>query len=147
MTTRVLDPYEVLGIPPGASRDEAARAHRRLAKKFHPDVNPGPAAAERMRRINEAWRVVSNSARRARYDRDRSAASWPTHAYPGQRRAESWTSWPDARHSTGPRVRRPPRPAPVEPSFGDRRAVVFAVWMLIGLLAFFGTWLGSVSPP
>ena len=62
----MFDPYATLGIPPSASRAEAARAHRRLAKRFHPDVNPGPEASERMRRVNEAWRILSNPARRAR---------------------------------------------------------------------------------
>ena len=74
-----IDPYTTLGIPAGASNEEAARAHRRLAKQFHPDVNPGPSAAERMRRINEAWRILSDPVRRSRYDADRRAAAWPGH--------------------------------------------------------------------
>ncbi|MEO6349087.1 MAG: J domain-containing protein, partial [Candidatus Limnocylindrales bacterium] len=72
-----LDPYATLDIPAGASHDDAARAHRRLAKQFHPDVNPGHAAAQRMRRINEAWRILSDPARRTRYDAERRTAPWP----------------------------------------------------------------------
>ncbi|MEO6349088.1 MAG: hypothetical protein ABIP53_00360 [Candidatus Limnocylindrales bacterium] len=44
-----------------------------------------------------------------------------------------------------PRTRRPPRPEPVEPSFGDRPAVLVAVWVVLTLLFFIGTWLGSVT--
>jgi curved DNA-binding protein CbpA len=168
MAARTLDPYAALGIPAGASRAEAARAHRRLAKQFHPDVNPGHAAADRMRRINEAWRILSNPARRSRYDAERGATwagpghgtrtgggSWAGpgygggrgygYGYGGRAGAATWTTWPESRRAA-PRTRRPARPEPVEPSFGDRPAVFVAVWALIGLLVFFGTWLGSVAP-
>lgn len=146
MAATTLDPYTTLGIPAGASRDEAARAHRRLAKKFHPDVNPGPAAAERMRRINAAWRILSNPARRSRYDAERRTAPWPGPGYSTRTSTATWTTWPESRRSATPRARRPPRPEPIEPSFGDRRAVVVGVWGLLTLLLFIGTWLGSFTP-
>lgn len=160
MAATALDPYATLGIPTGASRAEAGRAHRRLAKEFHPDLNSGPAAADRMRRINEAWRILSDPTRRARYDAGRAAGHWPG---PGSRatsgadpwaatsrasRAGSatWAAWPESRTATGSRVRRPSRPDPVAPSFGDRPAVVIAVWATLSLLFFIGTWLGSLAP-
>jgi curved DNA-binding protein CbpA len=160
MVTTTLDPYATLGVPAGASRDEAGRAHRRLAKEFHPDVNAGPAAAERMRRINEAWRILSDPARRARYDADRAAAQWPDPRYRAGFGADPWTAsshgpragsptWttrPDSRQASGPRTRRPPRTEPVAPSFGDRPTVVIAVWVSLSLLFFIGTWLGSLAP-
>ena len=68
MTRSALDPYAVLDVARDASAQEVARAHRRLAKQSHPDLHPGPAAAARMRRINRAWRILSDPARRARYD-------------------------------------------------------------------------------
>jgi curved DNA-binding protein CbpA len=68
MTQSISDPYAVLGIPRDASQQTALDAYRRLAKRFHPDVTTDPAAGERMRRINEAWRVLSIPTRRARYD-------------------------------------------------------------------------------
>lgn len=155
-----LDPYATLGIPQGASRAEAARAHRRLAKQFHPDVNPGPAAAERMGRINEAWRILSDSARRAAYDARRATPSWPG---PGHRtgpgtasaagtsygprtRSAGWEAWPASRGAAAPRTPGPVHRAPAEPSFGDRPVVFFTLWVVLALLFFVGTWLGSIAP-
>jgi len=129
--TAHIDPYATLGIPPGASRTEAARAHRRLAKQFHPDVNPGPAAADRMRRINEAWRILS-------------AGSWVAAAGPRTTTA-TWTHWPEQRGTVPPRTARPPRPDPVEPSFGDRPSVIVLVWLGLSLFFFIGSWLGSLA--
>jgi curved DNA-binding protein CbpA len=144
MANQVLDPYAVLGIPVGASRDEAARAHRRLAKAFHPDLNAGPAAAERMRRINEAWRILSSQARRARYDAERGVGARPGLVHWARTDTATWTSWPSSRAAT-PRSRRPPRPDPVEPSFGDRPEVVVTVGAVLALMVFIGTWLGSLA--
>ena len=67
---RTLDPYAVLGVPREATPLQVARAHRRLAKRHHPDLHEGATdAADAMRRINEAWWVLSNPIRRADYDR------------------------------------------------------------------------------
>ena len=63
-----LDPYAVLGVPRTASREEIARAYRRLAKRFHPDADTGAPNAS-MARINDAWHILSDAARRARWDR------------------------------------------------------------------------------
>jgi curved DNA-binding protein CbpA len=50
------DPYEVLGVPHGASEEEVTKAYRKLAKKYHPDLNPGDeAAAQKMSEINDAY--------------------------------------------------------------------------------------------
>ena len=55
------DPYRVLGLQPGASDEEVKRAYRQLAKKYHPDMNPGdPHAAEMMNRINAAYDQIKN---------------------------------------------------------------------------------------
>ena len=51
----VNDPYQVLGVSPNADEDTIRQAYRRLAKKYHPDLNPGDAAAaQKMNEINEA---------------------------------------------------------------------------------------------
>lgn len=53
------DPYEVLGIPQGASDDEIKAAYRKLAKKYHPDLNGGSAEAEaKMKEVNEAYNLL-----------------------------------------------------------------------------------------
>jgi hypothetical protein len=54
-----VDPYAVLGLPPGASPSEVAAAYRRLAKRLHPDVAPGPEAARRMAEVNAAYTALS----------------------------------------------------------------------------------------
>ena len=64
------DYYEVLGISKNASEDEIKKAYRSLAKKYHPDMNPGDAEAEaRFKEVNEAYDVLSDSDKRAKYDR------------------------------------------------------------------------------
>lgn len=55
------DPYKVLGLSPGASDEEVKQAYRRLAKKYHPDLNPGDAeAARKMQEINDAYDRIKN---------------------------------------------------------------------------------------
>ena len=64
------DYYEVLGAKRNASQPEIKKIYRRLARKYHPDVNPGnPSAEERFKQIQEAYKVLSDPERRKSYDR------------------------------------------------------------------------------
>ena len=63
------DYYEVLGIQKGASEDEIKRAYKKLARKYHPDMNPGDKEAEeKFKEVNEANEVLSDPTKKARYD-------------------------------------------------------------------------------
>lgn len=67
------DHYRVLQVDPDAEAEVISAAYRRLAAKYHPDVNHTPQAAARMREINVAYDVLGDSERRAEYDRARGA--------------------------------------------------------------------------
>jgi curved DNA-binding protein CbpA len=80
------DLYQVLEVPPSADATAIRSAYRRLARRFHPDVAPlaQPDAVRRMSEINRAWEILRDPARRAAYDRQRSA---PDSGYVAPRRA------------------------------------------------------------
>jgi len=78
-------PYQVLGVKPDASADEIRKVYRKLAKEFHPDLNPGkPEAEARFKSISAAYDLLSDPEKRARYDRgeiDESGAERPQRNY------------------------------------------------------------------
>jgi curved DNA-binding protein CbpA len=164
---RTLDPYAILGVGRDATPLQVARAHRRLAKRHHPDLHEGAeaitAAAEQMRRINEAWAILSNPSLRREFDRSYPAAGTITAITSGGHWAASrtpirpmqpastrtWATWrataadtraaPRTVRQPGevpiPRTRRPPRPDPRPSTFRDSGwAALLAAGLIVLLL-------------
>jgi len=75
------DPYRVLQVAPNADLEAIHAAYRRLARRYHPDLNAQPEAAERMRAINAAYGLLSDPARRAVYDAQRFLRRSPVVTY------------------------------------------------------------------
>jgi curved DNA-binding protein CbpA len=133
------DPYAVLGVPRNASPMQVARARRRLAKRYHPDLHPDAASISRMQRINEAWEILSSPMRRARYDArtgssaPAASAHWNASGAAGPASVR-WTR-------RAPRTRAEPEPGEFRDS-GWAAAIVAAVIIFTFFTAVF---LGSVT--
>lgn len=88
------DYYKILGINRNASEDEIKRAYRKLALKYHPDRNPNnKQAEERFKEVNEAYQVLGDPQKRARYDQlGESYTRWQQRGAPGGFNWEEWFS-------------------------------------------------------
>ena len=96
---KVKDYYDVLGVSRDANEKELKRAYRRLARQYHPDMNPdNQAAEERFKEVNEAYDVLSDAEKRKSYDRFGHA-----HAHAGSWGGIDWGSW--QHQAGGPDVR------------------------------------------
>ncbi len=68
MSVAYKDYYEILGLPKNATEQEIKKAYRRLAKKYHPDVNKAPDAEQKYKDVNEAYEVLNDPEKRKLYD-------------------------------------------------------------------------------
>ncbi|MDI6695752.1 MAG: J domain-containing protein [Anaerolineales bacterium] len=87
------DYYRILGVNKDAKQEDIKKAYRKLARKYHPDVNPGDKSAEeRFKEINEAYEVLSDPAKREKYDRF--GAQWQQYTRSGGRPQDfDWSQW------------------------------------------------------
>jgi DnaJ-class molecular chaperone len=80
------DFYQVLGVERKASIPDIKKAYRKLARRYHPDLNPGDKSAEaKFKEIQEAYAVLSDAKKKAQYDQFGFAGDVPPGAGPGQR--------------------------------------------------------------
>src|SRR5258706_14554231 len=80
-TTPKHDYYETLGVPRNASADDIRKAYRKLARKYHPDLNPGDKSSEdRFKNVQEAYDVLSDPKKRQMYDQ---FGFYSENGYPG----------------------------------------------------------------
>ena len=72
------DFYKILGVDKNASDDDIKKAYRTLVKEYHPDLNSSPEAAEKIKLINQAYEVLSDPAKRVKYDNTRQPFGFPS---------------------------------------------------------------------
>jgi len=95
------DYYKVLGVDRDASEQEIKRAYRKLARKFHPDVNEEEGAEERFKEINEAYQVLGDPEKRSKYDQ--LGANWQQWQRAGRDPGSfDWSQWASGAQRGGP---------------------------------------------
>jgi hypothetical protein len=122
MPQHAVDPYAVLGIPRDASVQQARQAYRRLAMRHHPDLHQDKLAAGEMRRINEAWHILSSAARRRRYDAE---TRQPT------RTAAAARTWTPAWETATRRSPAPPQPRETDPGWPTVLVAIAVGWLVL----------------
>lgn len=113
------DYYKILGVSKNASKDEIKKAYRKLARKYHPDVNPDDKASEdKFKEINEAYEVLSDTEKRKKYDQF--GSQWKQYTSAGGRPEDfDWRQWSSgAAGSPGGTYTRTVSPEEFEQMFG-----------------------------
>ena len=114
------DYYKILQISPDAAPEVIQMAYKALAKKYHPDLNPDNAeqAQEQMKELNEAFEVLSNPEKRARYDAEQKSAESASASTASQTQADTSTQKPpehkSSQHSSPEKEKTPPSPKTTE---------------------------------
>lgn len=110
------DHYRTLGLSSAASSEEIRRAYRILARRYHPDVNPGKDTDERFRAIAEAYEILSDSLKRKQYDAERDVietfSSAFDRAHEAYRKQQASVKKPPIRPKAQPKTQPPPREEP-----------------------------------
>jgi curved DNA-binding protein CbpA len=99
------DYYAILGLKPGAKLEEIKKRYRELARRYHPDVNPSPDAAQKIKAVNEAYHVLGDIDRRATYDAEillRQRAAPPATTRPASPPANAPRSTPPGQRPGSP---------------------------------------------
>ncbi|HHV65517.1 MAG TPA: J domain-containing protein [Peptococcaceae bacterium] len=111
------DYYQILGVDPQADLKEIKKAYQTLAKKYHPDVNPGNKDAElKFKEINEAYHAIADPGKRAKYDKLRNEyLQWQKR---GSRGTFDWSAWQESTGRTT--YTRTMTPEEFADLFGDR---------------------------
>ncbi|MFM6038513.1 MAG: DnaJ domain-containing protein, partial [Sphaerospermopsis kisseleviana] len=93
------DYYEILGVTKEASSEEIKKVYRRLARQYHPDLNPGDKEAEeKFKTIGEAYEILSDPSRRSQYDQF--SRYWKQKGFAGSKQSPKPKGWGDSRTNT-----------------------------------------------
>lgn len=154
MKGTTFDPYATLGVPRGATEGEVQQAYRRLAKRYHPDLNPDAEASARMQRVNQAWGILSSPSRRARYDAQSAARTsagaghWSASRRGGPTSSASTTwSGPWASPPPASRTYSSARSAPYDDEGGGPGWLGVVLMVAVGLVAFVALFAGVLPFP
>jgi curved DNA-binding protein len=114
----VKDYYTTLGVERGAKLEDIKKAYRKLARQYHPDVNPdNPSAEDQFKAINEAYEVLSDAEKRAKYDQF--GSEWAHYTSAGGRPEDfDWSAWGGSASSAGDARYRRVTPDEFESMFG-----------------------------